>query len=115
MNCYTNGSLRLKRTTQDNILYTNMAPRKDIFKIEHNNLPPEKGKILISEPFLNDLYFQRSVVLLIEHNENGSMGFVLNKKTDLWLNDLLDGLDHLPRIPVYLGGPVSFDRLFFIH
>lgn len=41
-----------------------MAQYKDIFKIKHNDLRPEKGKILISEPFLQDAYFQRSVVLL---------------------------------------------------
>jgi putative transcriptional regulator len=92
-----------------------MASNKDIFKIRHNNLPPEKGKILISEPFLQNIFFQRSVVLLIEHNENGSMGFVLNKRTDLLLNDFIVGLENIPQIPIYLGGPVSADRLFFIH
>ncbi|MDR2916448.1 MAG: YqgE/AlgH family protein [Tannerella sp.] len=92
-----------------------MAQYKDIFKIKHNNLSPEKGKILISEPFLQDAYFQRSVVLLIEHNTNGSMGFVLNKKAGLWVNDFFDGLENVPRIPIYLGGPVSSDHLYFIH
>ena len=88
---------------------------KDLFKIKHNNLAPEKGKILISEPFLKNIFFQRSVILLIEHNAKGSMGFVLNKKTDLLLNDFIAGFENIPQIPVYLGGPVSADRLFFIH
>lgn len=92
-----------------------MAPLKDIFKIKHNNLLPKKGRLLISEPFLQNAYFQRSVVLLVEHNVQGSMGFVLNKKTTLWVNDFFDGFDDVPRIPVYLGGPVLADRLFFIH
>ncbi|MDR1525824.1 MAG: YqgE/AlgH family protein [Tannerella sp.] len=92
-----------------------MTQYKDIFKIRHNNLQPGKGKILISEPFLQDVYFQRAVVLLVKHNTHGSMGFVLNKKTDLWVNDFFDGFDSVPRIPVYLGGPVLGDRLFFIH
>ena len=92
-----------------------MAHYKDIFKIKHNNRLPEKGKILISEPFLRDVFFQRSVILLVEHNENGSMGFVLNKKTNLRLNDFLDGMEQIPSIPIFLGGPVSSDRLFFIH
>ena len=92
-----------------------MAQYKDIFKIRHNNLQPEKGNILISEPFLQDAYFQRSVVLLVEHNAQGTMGFVLNKKTGLWVNDFFDGFDDIPRIPIYLGGPISSDRLFFIH
>lgn len=92
-----------------------MIQYKDLFKIRHNNLLPEKGKILISEPFLQDMYFQRAVVLLVEHNAQGSIGFVLNKKTDLWVNDFLSGFEGTPRIPVYLGGPVLSDRLFFIH
>jgi putative transcriptional regulator len=92
-----------------------MTPYKDIFKIRHNNLTPEKGMILISEPFLQDIYFHRSVVLLIEHNAKGSMGFVLNKKTGLYINDLFDGLENVQRMPLYLGGPVSSDHLYFIH
>lgn len=92
-----------------------MTKYKDIFKIKHNNLAPGKGKLLISEPFLQDVYFQRSVVLLVEHNTNGSMGFVLNKKTGLCVNNLFDGLENAPHIPIYLGGPVAADHLYFIH
>jgi putative transcriptional regulator len=92
-----------------------MTQYRDIFKIKHNNSQPEKGNILISEPFLQDAYFQRAVVLLVEHNALGSMGFVLNKKTGFWVNDFFDGFDGIPQIPIYLGGPVSSDRLFFIH
>ena len=92
-----------------------MAQYKDLFKIKHNNITPEKGKILISEPFMQDIHFQRSVILLIEHNTEGSMGFVLNKNTGLLLNDFIDGLEKVPQIPIFLGGPVSFDHLFFIH
>ena len=92
-----------------------MAQYKDIFKIKHNDLRPEKGKILISEPFLQDAYFQRSVVLLVEHDHNGSMGFVVNKPTGLIVNDFFPELKKFPILPIYLGGPVSSNRLFFIH
>jgi len=92
-----------------------MATFKNIFEITHNNLLPAQGNILISEPFLNDIYFQRSVVLLVEHTSNGSMGFVLNKKTDLIVNSFFSELDQYPDIPIYLGGPISPNRLFFIH
>jgi putative transcriptional regulator len=92
-----------------------MANYKDIFKIKHNNRLPEKGKLLIAEPFLREVFFHRSVILLTEHNDNSSMGFVLNKKTNLWLNDYFDGLEQVEPIPLYLGGPVSPERLFFIH
>lgn len=92
-----------------------MATFKNIFEITHNNLLPAQGNILISEPFLNDMYFQRSVILLIEHSPNGSMGFVLNKKTDFIVNSFFPELDQYPELPIYLGGPVSPNRLFFIH
>lgn len=92
-----------------------MATYNNIFKITHNNLLPTQGSILISEPFLQDAYFQRSVVLLVEHNTQGSMGFVLNKKTDLIVNTFFPELEEYPEIPIYLGGPVSANRLFFIH
>jgi putative transcriptional regulator len=92
-----------------------MASQHNQFKIKHNNLPPSQGSLLISEPFLQDSYFQRAVVLLIQHNSEGSMGFVLNKKTDYVLNSFFPELQDVGDIPLYLGGPVSSNRLFFIH
>ena len=92
-----------------------MAKDKDIFKIKHNNLQPRKGRILISEPFLQGVFFQREVILLVDHNENGSMGFVLNKRTNLIVNTFFPEMKFFPDIPIYLGGPVHSNHLFFIH
>ena len=92
-----------------------MAMYNNIFKITHNDVLPAQGSILISEPFLQDAYFQRSVVLLVEHTQEGSMGFVLNKKTELSVNTFFADLQGFPEMPIYLGGPVSANRLFFIH
>ncbi|MDR0757500.1 MAG: YqgE/AlgH family protein [Tannerella sp.] len=92
-----------------------MDQYKNIFEIRHNDLRPQRGRVLISEPFLRDAYFQRSVVLLVEHNVRGSMGFVLNKRTDLTVNGLFPELKELPDIPVYLGGPAGSSHLFFMH
>jgi len=92
-----------------------MAQNKDIFKIKHNDMRPQKGRILISEPFLHDICFRRSVVLLVEHNIRGSMGFVLNKCTDLVINDFVPEFKDLAEIPIYLGGPVNMNHLFFVH
>lgn len=92
-----------------------MANNDNLFKIKHNNLQPSQGSLLISEPFLQDSYFQRSVVLLVQHSLEGSMGFVLNKKTDYILNSFFPELKECKDIPIYLGGPVSSNRLFFIH
>lgn len=92
-----------------------MKYNEDIFKIEFNNVQPQKGRVLISEPFLQDAYFQRSVVYLIDHSEIGSMGFVLNKELDVDLSDLVTELQAKEKIPVFLGGPVAIETLFYIH
>lgn len=80
----------------------------------NNSNTPQKGKILISEPFLDDDYFGRSVVLLCEHNEEGSFGFVLNNYIDL---DLRDVAQNFPDIEtkIGIGGPVETDNIYFIH
>ncbi len=93
-----------------------MAANKNIFKVVHNELLPMPGRLLISEPFLRDSYFQRAVVLLVEHStESGSLGFILNKKTTLTVNSVIPEFENLPDIPIYLGGPVASDRMFFVH
>jgi len=73
-----------------------------------------KGKILIAEPTLNDPTFSRSVILLCEHNSEGSIGFVVNKKLSI---NVQDAIKKFPKknVPVYLGGPVQQNSLFFIH
>ena len=50
---------------------------------------PSRGKILISEPFLHDVTFGRSVLLLVDHTEEGSMGLIINKPLPLMLNDII--------------------------
>lgn len=87
----------------------------DIFKIQSNNVLPSRGKILISEPFLRDATFGRSVILLIDHTEEGSMGLVVNKQLPLLLNDIIMEFKYLDEIPLYKGGPVATDTLFYLH
>ncbi|HRW62672.1 MAG TPA: YqgE/AlgH family protein [Bacteroidales bacterium] len=86
----------------------------DFLNIDHENLAPEQGRILISEPLLSDTYFKRSVVLITEHSEKGSMGFVLNKPVELTVNDLLGDFPQFDA-NVYIGGPVAKDTIHFIH
>lgn len=74
----------------------------------------DPGIMLISDPFLKDPNFMRTVVLLCEHNPDGSFGFVLNRPYKQRLEDFVPGLDGLS-IPVYYGGPVQTDTLHFIH
>ena len=77
-------------------------------------LPPGPGRILLSEPFLNDPNFERSIILLCAHDTEGSFGFVLNKPTESGVRDLLDGFEDLTQM-VFSGGPVQQDTLHFIH
>lgn len=75
---------------------------------------PKKGKLLIAEPSLTgDVSFNRSVVLLAEHNDEGSVGFILNKPLDYQITDLVTEI--LIPFKVYNGGPVEQDNLYFIH
>jgi len=72
-----------------------------------------KGKLLIAEPFLGDPNFERSVVLLCEHNAQGSFGLVLNQTTNLHLDDVIENV--YGELPLYIGGPVEQNTLHFIH
>lgn len=83
------------------------------FKFETNN-EPKAGSVLVSEPFLADNYFSRSVIYLCDHNDEGSFGFVLNKHIDSKLSELGNNLPDIDSI-VSLGGPVDTSNLFYIH
>lgn len=80
----------------------------------NNTLPPAKGRVLISEPFLDDPYFKRTTVLLAEHNEEGTIGFILNKELDVSLKDAIQGFPAFNG-PLGFGGPVCKDQLFYLH
>lgn len=78
--------------------------------------PPETGKLLIATPSLSDGYFNKSVLLICEHGEQGSIGFVLNKATDIVLEQLLTNQqDKVPYLPIYKGGPVQPETLHILH
>ena len=91
-----------------------MSEKFDIFTIKTNGLKPEPGKVLISEPFLPDYYFNRSVVLLVEHNEDGSLGVVMNKPSTEKVSDVIQDFPKFDSL-LYLGGPVETEEIFFIH
>ena len=87
----------------------------DIFKIQSNNVLPSRGKILISEPFLRDATFGRSVILLIDHTDEGTMGLIINKPLPIFVNDIIKEFKYIDDIPLYNGGPVATDTLFYLH
>ncbi|MBT2395621.1 YqgE/AlgH family protein [Streptomyces sp. ISL-100] len=69
------------------------------------------GRLLVASPALADPNFDRAVVLLIDHDEEGSLGVVLNRPTPVGVRDILlpwAGLAGEPDV-VFQGGPVSLD------
>ncbi len=75
---------------------------------------PEPGKVLLAEPFMADAHFGRKAILLCEHNEEGSFGFVLNNFIEVGLNELIDDLPAFES-KLSLGGPVKKSNLFYLH
>ncbi len=75
---------------------------------------PSRGRLLISEPSLHDFYFKQSVILLAGHDAEGSFGLIINKPTNVKLNEVTNEFPKFD-VPLYLGGPVKTDSLFFIH
>jgi putative transcriptional regulator len=94
------------------MIYMDRDP--DLFTILPEDKVPEKGSILISEPFLPDTFFNRAIVYLADHNDKGSVGFILNKKLDIKVCDAISGFDDFNAY-LFMGGPVSPDTLHYLH
>lgn len=78
------------------------------------SLPVKSGDLLIAEPFLGDPNFERSVVLICEHNSLGSFGLVWNQTMQLNLDDVLSE-NIYPDVALFVGGPVEKNTLHYIH
>lgn len=79
-----------------------------------------KNHLLIAMPGLHDGIFDRTVIVVCEHNEQGAMGVVVNRLLDLNMSEVLKAVDITPseemiRRPVYWGGPVSPQHGFVLH
>ncbi len=83
-------------------------------RIKTNEVKPTKGRLLLSEPLMGDFYFGRSVVLLAEHNDEGSFGVIMNKPVEARFNDVVEDFPSFDA-PIYIGGPVDTSSLFYIH
>lgn len=74
----------------------------------------DKGKLIVSTPsILGDFNFRRSVVLIASHRNSESIGFILNKKLNYKLNDVVENLNI--KFPLFYGGPVEKENLFYLH
>ena len=80
-----------------------------------NTQEPESGTVLISDPFLDEDFFRRSVILLCNHDEEeGSFGLVLNNYLKIDLHELEETFPDI-QARISVGGPVDTEHLFFIH
>ncbi len=75
---------------------------------------PAPGRFLVSEPFMEDQNFQRTVILMVEHGETGSLGFVLNRQLNMKIHEVVKGISEIDS-PVFLGGPVEQNTLHYVH
>lgn len=79
-----------------------------------NKYTPKPGRFLISAPFMDDPNFQRTVVLLVEKDEMGTLGFVMNRPMNVKIQDVLEGVPDF-QAPIFLGGPVGQNTFHFVH
>jgi len=76
--------------------------------------PIRSGTILLAEPFMMDPNFKRTAVLLVDHGDDGSIGFILNRESDVRIDELVDDFPEFDA-PVYVGGPVGRDTVHYLH
>lgn len=87
-----------------------------LFNIDISTLTPREGSLLVAEPFLSDEYFNHAVITLIDYEPGAnSMGIVMNRTSGYTLGQMIEGFDDDIEIPVYIGGPMSRNRMFYIH
>ena len=87
----------------------------DIFHLDDVQPEPQRGALLIAKPTVDDTCFSRAAIITVNHSKRGSMGLIINKPSGLTLNEAIDGLLTDEDIPLYLGGPVNTELLFYIH
>ncbi|MEY4593214.1 MAG: hypothetical protein RIR18_2109 [Pseudomonadota bacterium] len=79
------------------------------------------NQFLIAMPAMVDPFFNRTLVYICEHNENGALGIIVNRPLDMSLATLFDKIgiklenEEIANLPVYFGGPVQTDRGFVLH
>ncbi len=110
-NFWVHSTLKYRRTFSN--LLTFLRTTMDFFDYS-NKLKPKAGRLLVSEPYLPDPNFERTIILLCENNDEGTVGFILNKPSLSKLGELIQDLKQFEN-PVDIGGPVQQDTLHYIH
>src|SRR5206468_3530109 len=78
-----------------------------------NSKEVEVGSLLIAKPFWQDIKYNRSVIILLNHDNVGSTGIILNKQTTLLVNDALPLLN--TSLPLFYGGPFDTHTISYFH
>jgi len=74
------------------------------------------GQVLVADPFLTESNFRRAVICLCDHsNDEGSIGFILNKPINIKLEDLISDVEVEEEFKVYYRGPVATDTIHYLH
>lgn len=86
---------------------------RDFLKVKPTDIPLNEGVMLVSVPFFNDAYFNRSVVLLTDHSSSGAAGLIVNRRTNLSIRKAksdwkIDG-------KFFFGGPVTMQGIIALH
>jgi putative transcriptional regulator len=85
-----------------------------IKKVSMLSVKLEKGQLLVADPdLIGDVSFNKAVILLTDHNSQGSVGFIINKPLKFTIEDLVP--DVSGNFKIYNGGPVEQDNLYFLH
>lgn len=85
-----------------------------MWKSQHSDHMVQRGSLLIAEPFMLDDYFRRTVILVCEHEDHGTTGFILNKPFHASMAQLVSDFPKFDA-PVFLGGPVGTDSIHYLH
>jgi len=89
---------------------------QDIYHLNDDQPQPGRGSLLVAKPTVGDFFFKRSLVLIVDPDEgDGAMGVVVNHYTGYYLRDLMPEIESVEEIPLFLGGPVGPQMMFFLH
>ncbi|NEX14413.1 MAG: hypothetical protein C1941_06930 [Prosthecochloris sp.] len=72
------------------------------------------GELLMASAVMLEPNFKRTVLLMCEHNDEGSLGFILNRPMEIKVSEAISGFDDLD-VPLHMGGPVQVDTVHYLH
>ena len=88
----------------------------DIFHLNDEQPLPQRGSLLVAKPTVGDFFFKRSLILIVDPDEGeGAMGVVVNHYMGYNLRDIMPDIETVEEIPLFLGGPVGTQILFYLH